>query len=208
MANLKTKARPGRPAQKQAFDAKAAIVEAACVHFARHGIKGSSNKLIAAQAGVTAAMIHYYFRNKQALHKAVLEQGFDDLTAQLPAIKSLEQWVHSFHAHLRARPWLPHLMIREVLAASGLLRPLFLKQFAPQIFSFIRQLMVQTAKARKVRASFDIDRHVVLLMGMLVYPFMSLDIVQNLTGRAYDQKMLDGFRDDALKLFLTGLSAK
>ena len=45
-------------------------------------------------------------------------------------------------------------------------------------------------------------------MGMMVYPFISMEIAQNLTGRSYDRQMLDGFRDDALKLFMNGLSAK
>lgn len=208
MSNAKPRNRPGRPAQQQSFDARQAIVEAACLHFASHGIRGSSNKQIAAQAGVTAAMIHYYFRNKQALYKAVLEAGFTDMLDNLPAIKTLEQWVHFFHAHLCQRLWLPHLMIREVLTPNGLLRPLFLKQFAPHIFSFLRQLVTQTAGTRKGRSGFDIDRHVVLLMGMMVYPFISMELAQNLTGRSYDQRMLDGFRDDALTLFINGVAAK
>ncbi|HTQ98718.1 MAG TPA: TetR/AcrR family transcriptional regulator [Candidatus Acidoferrum sp.] len=208
MRNPKPRTRPGRPAQNRAFDARASIIGAACLHFGRHGIKGSNNQLIAKEAGVTAAMIHYYFPNKQALHKAVLEAGFGNLLAELPLLKTLEQWIHFFHSHLRASPWLPHVMIREVLTPSGLLRPLFLKHFAPLIVGHLRQLMAQTARSLKLPASFDTDRHVVLLMGMMVYPFMSLDIAQNLTGRTFDQRMLDGFRDDALKLFLAGIKAK
>ena len=68
--------------------------------------------------------------------------------------------------------------------------------------------MMQTAKTRKHGAGFDIDRHVVLLMGLMVYPFISMELAQNLTGRSYDRQMLDGFRDDALKLFMKGVAAK
>jgi len=202
------RARPGRPTQQQGLDARGAIIEAACLLFAQHGIKGSSNKLIAAQAGVTAAMIPYYFRNKPALHMAVLETCFTPLLAGLADIRNLQQLVHYFHRHLSSRPWLPHLMIREVLTPDGSLLPLFQKNFAPKIFGFFKQLMQKQAQALKVRVDFDIDRHVVLLMGLMVYPFMSMGVAQNLTGRKFDNTMLEGFRDDALKLFLKGITAR
>jgi TetR/AcrR family transcriptional regulator len=203
-----SKPRPGRPAQQHGLDARGAIIEAACLLYAQHGIKGSNNKLIAAQAGVTAAMIPYYFKNKTALHIAVLEACFTPLLAGLPDIRTLQQLVHYFHQHLSSRPWLPHLMIREVLTPDGSLLPLFQKNFAPKIFGFFKQLLIKQAQTLKVRADFDIDRHVVLLMGMMVYPFMSMGVAQNLTGRKFDSTMLEGFRDDALKLFLKGITAR
>jgi TetR/AcrR family transcriptional regulator len=202
------KPRPGRPTQQQALDAKRNILNAACAQFAQFGIKGCNNRLIAEQAGVTPAMIHYYFKKKEALHLAVLELTFAPLLAGLPTLRSLAEWVQHFHAHLSERPWLPHLMIREVLAPNGQLRPLFLKQFAPQIFGCLKQLLTVELKGSKVRKGLDIDRHLVLLMGMMVYPFMALNVAQTLTGRAFDQRMLNGFRDDALQLFLNGIKAK
>ena len=63
------------------------------------------------------------------------------------------------------------------------------------------------AKRLKARRQLDLDRHVVLLMGMLVYPFLGLEIAQDVTGRKFDRKMLEGFRDDALALFQRGIAA-
>lgn len=199
--------RPGRPALEVAQDARENIVAAACLQFARHGIKGTSNRQIAADAQVTPAMIHYYFRRKQDLHLAVLQAAFDPLAAVIAEADSLEAWVFALHAHLSARPWLPHLMIREVLPQNGELRGLFLKNFAPRLFGFIRGMVAKEAKALKAPKQLDIDRHVVLLMGMLVYPFLGLEIAQDLTGRKFDRKMLEGFRDDALNLFRRGIAA-
>lgn len=198
-------ARPGRPSQDSAQDAAENIVTSACLHFAQHGIKGSSKRQIAADAKVTAALVHYYFRRKEDLYLAVLRSAFDPLVAAVAQITRLEQWVKVFHAHLAARPWLPHLMIREVLPLNGQLRALFLKHFAPQLFGFMRGLVAQEAKQLKAPKNFDVDRHVVLLMGMLVYPFLGLEIAQDVTGRRFDRKMLDGFRDDALALFRKGI---
>lgn len=199
-------ARPGRPALESSQDACENIVNSACLHFARHGIKGSSNRQIAEDAKVTAAMVHYYFKRKDALHLAVLHTTFDPLVAALAAVDSLEDWVRAFHAHLFARPWLPHLMIREVLPQNGQLRALFLKHFAPQLFGFVRGMVAKEAKSLKAPKQLDVDRHVVLLMGMLVYPFLGLEIAQDVTGRKFDKRMLEGFRDDALALFRHGIA--
>ena len=199
--------RPGRPAQASAHDACESIVASACLHFAQHGIKGSSNRQIAADAKVTAAMVHYYFKRKEDLHLAVLHATFDPLVAALADVTTLEAWVFAFHTHLSATPWLPHLMIREVLPQNGQLRAIFLKQFAPHLFGFVRGMVAKEAKRLKARKQFDVDRHVVLLMGMLVYPFLGLEIAQNVTGRKFDKKMLEGFRDDALALFQRGIAA-
>jgi len=199
--------RPGRPALQSAQDACENIVKAACLHYSRHGIRGSSNRQIAADAGVTAAMVHYYFKRKEALHLAVLHATFDPLVNVLAETQTLEAWVFAFHAHLRARPWLSPLMIREVLPVDGQLRNLFLKHFAPRIFGFVRGMVEQEARRLKAPKRLDIDRHVVLLMGMLVYPFLAPELVQNVSGRKFDEAMLEGFRDDALALFRRGIAA-
>lgn len=197
--------RPGRPPLAASQDARDEILRAACLNFARHGIKGSNNRQIAADAGVTPALVHYYFKRKDELYRAVLHAAFDPLLAAIGEMATLEAWTRTFHAHLSERPWLPHLMIREVLPRNGMLRALFLERFAPRLFGAIKALVTQEATRLEARQDLDVDRHVVLLMGMLVYPFLGLEIAQDVTGRKFDRKMLDGFRDDALALFRNGL---
>ncbi len=205
---LTARSNAGRPSRQQAGDALGNIVRTACLHFARHGIRGSNNRDIARDAGVTPAMIPYYFKRRQDLHLAVLETAFAPLLSGLPATTTLESWAHYFHSYLCERPWLPHLMIREVLPADGGLRMLFVKRFAPTLFGHVHALVESASKQLKLRRGFDIDRHVVLLMGMLVYPFMTLQIAQDLSGRKFDTTMMAGFRDDALRLFLQGITAR
>src|SRR5688500_17841922 len=202
-----TKTKPGRPPQQLAQDASNSIVHAASLQFAQQGVKGTTQRQIAEEAKVTAAMVHYYFKNKEALYLGVLQSAFAPLLSALASVTTLEGWVCAFHAHLAERLWLPHLMIREVLPANGHLRPLFLKHFAPHIFGSIKAMVIKEVALKKVRHDFDLERHIVLLMGMLVYPFMSVGIAQYLTGRKYDKAMFTGFRDDALKLFCKGVTA-
>lgn len=51
----------------------AAILEAADKLFKEKGFKGATTTMIAGQAGVTHAMLHYYFRTKEQIFIKVLE---------------------------------------------------------------------------------------------------------------------------------------
>jgi len=55
------------------------ILAAASAEFAAHGRKGVSVRTIATRAGVTAAMINYYYGSKQALYDVVVEHAQDRL---------------------------------------------------------------------------------------------------------------------------------
>ena len=201
-------ARPGRPNKQDSAEASARIIDAACLYFARQGVKGSTYKQIGAAAGVSAAMVHYYFKQKEDLYLAVIESAFKPLMEKLEKIEDLDTWVQNFHKHIMDRLWFPHLMLREVLPHNGELRSLFLAHCAPHVFGSLKALVSQEVASVPRAEELDVDRHVVLLMGMLVYPFLGMEIVQNVTGRKFDKRMLNSFRDDALALFHRGIGTE
>lgn len=55
-------------------DSALRLLDAAEAVFAQHGFAGATTAAIAARAGVTKALVHYYFGTKEALHRAVLER--------------------------------------------------------------------------------------------------------------------------------------
>lgn len=62
-------------------DRQAQIIHVASVHFARDGYDASSMAAIAADAGVTRALIYHYFPGKSALLEAVLRSESEALLA-------------------------------------------------------------------------------------------------------------------------------
>lgn len=58
---------------KMRENTEAAILEAADRLFKENGFKGTTTTLIAGQAGVTHAMLHYYFRTKEQIFIKVLD---------------------------------------------------------------------------------------------------------------------------------------
>src|SRR6202162_5612558 len=75
------------------------IVVAARKVFAQRGLAGARMDEIARVAGVNKALPYYYFRNKEELHRFVLETMIAQISAQMesPAVLAMEP-----HARLRA----------------------------------------------------------------------------------------------------------
>ena len=64
----------GRPEES-----RAAILQAAVVEFSREGVAGARTDAIARAAGVNKALLYYYFKDKERLYAAVLDQVFGGL---------------------------------------------------------------------------------------------------------------------------------
>jgi len=194
----------GRPKDSSADAARAALITAASTLFSRKGYAATKISELAAEAGVTPAMVHYYFGGKEKLLEAVLEEAFDPLIAQIEATKTLDAWAKAFHGHLLARRWLPHLMQREVLMEGGHLQQLFLERYASKLAPKWISMIAAEKAAGRMRADASEARHMVLIMALLVHPFLIGKIETNLHGGAASEEALVQFRDDALLLFREG----
>src|ERR1700758_831419 len=63
----------------QPEESRAAILQAAAKEFAQHGIAGARTDAIAREAGVNKALLYYYFKDKETLYAAVLDEAFAGL---------------------------------------------------------------------------------------------------------------------------------
>lgn len=63
-----------------------AILEAAKKMFAEKGFKGATTTLIAAEAGVTHAMLHYYFRTKEQIFIKVAQDYVHEMRESLKLV--------------------------------------------------------------------------------------------------------------------------
>ena len=70
----------GRPEES-----RAAILQAAVREFSREGVAGARTDAIARAAGVNKALLYYYFKDKETLYAAVLDQVFGGLTQSIHA---------------------------------------------------------------------------------------------------------------------------
>jgi len=106
------------------------LLDAALKLFAQRGIAETPLSAVAAEAGVTKAMIHYHFSTREKLLDALIEERFLPLrTALLQSLRAhddpvdaLTAFAGSLVAQARECPWLPALWVREVTTEGGLLR--------------------------------------------------------------------------------------
>lgn len=121
-----------------------AILEAAEREFLDKGYAASRTTEIARQAGVTHAMLHYYYRTKENLFDKVfddklrlLNQSFSMVFEQnLSFADKVRRAVETHFDFLAANPKLPSFLLREIVANSdrretfkGMLYPKLIKIF-------------------------------------------------------------------------------
>jgi TetR/AcrR family transcriptional regulator len=73
---------PTRTQGERADQTRARILEAAICAFSENGLAGARTEQIAEEAGVNKALLYYYFRSKEALYTAALEQVIDSVRAE------------------------------------------------------------------------------------------------------------------------------
>jgi TetR/AcrR family transcriptional regulator len=101
---------------------EAAILTAAETVFARAGFGGATMAEIAAQAGLPKANLHYYFRSKQALYRAVLHNilslwlaDTDRITAEADPREALAHYVRAKMRWTAQRPDASRTFANELL---------------------------------------------------------------------------------------------
>jgi len=203
--HTKIKRRVGRPKENTGDAAgRAALLVAGAEMFSRKGYAATKISDLAKAAGVTPAMVHYYFGGKEKLLEAVLAETFEPLMAQIEEIDTLDDWVVAFHSLLLKHRWLPHLMHREVLTTGGHLTQLFQARYATRFAPKWFNLMVAEKAAGRLRADVNEFRHVILLIATLVHPFLIGQIETPYHKGELSDHELIAFRDDALAMFRRG----
>ncbi len=207
-----TRARPGRPRGRAPEQSRQALLDAARDLFARREFAAVSLRQIATQAKVNPAMIHYHFGGKEGLYTSMLEERFTPLLQQLelqPAERpSLSQFVESYVRMLAANPWVPNLVVREVLYGDGNFRELFVRRFAVRAGQMVPALINEECNAGRLRADLDPVLATLSLLSMAVFPFISRPVVEPALGLEMDEDFVRSWITHALRLFYDGAEVK
>lgn len=112
-------------------DVRGRLLAAAVELFAAQGVAGTTVAEIAKRAGVTSAMVHYYFQTKEQLLEAVVQDKLVDgflatmggaLVAGREPGELVAGLVWRIVEASDRMPWLPSLWVREVISEGGALR--------------------------------------------------------------------------------------
>src|SRR6202021_2757431 len=95
-----TDSNPTRSNAERSDQTRARILEAATTEFSANGLAGARTERIAESAGVNKALLYYYFRNKNDLYRAALEEVAERVS--LSSMSLLEQESSAGERLLRA----------------------------------------------------------------------------------------------------------
>jgi AcrR family transcriptional regulator len=203
---------PGRPSGDPAVRQR--LLEAARDLCIERGFDAASSKAIAARAGVNPAMINYYFESKEGLSTAMMRSVIAPILAQLDAVEAnpagrvtLDAFMRAYMRALAANPWLPKLVIREVLPANGRFRKLFVDELVQRAGRLLQQIIDHDP--RLCDTTLDPRFALVSVASLAVFPFMAAPIIEAAVGVRIEQAaVLNGFIDHSVRVLQQGLHGR
>lgn len=184
--------RPRMGSRGKPEESRAAILYAAAREFAEHGIAGARTDSIAREARVNKALLYYYFKDKETLYAAVLDDAFSGLKdtvfrvldSGLPAREKILAYVGAYFDFIASNQLYPRLMQREMMRAKeGQSQHIdkVIKNYIQPIFSRLSELMragIAQGEFRPVNPAHFVPS----MVAMIVFYFSSAPVMQKIVG--------------------------
>jgi AcrR family transcriptional regulator len=192
------------------------ILAAAERFFLEKGFGLTSTTEIAKEAGCNQALVHYYFRTKLHLFERIFEgkvklfiMSFFEISSEdIPFTEKLRRKISSHYDILLENPYLPYLVINELLTNDERIKSVK-EKLAPYIGSvlaqFERELSEEIRKGTiRQMSAFDL---ILSIVSLDVFPFISAPIMKNVLG--LDDAALHGIlvkrKDENIEIVLRSL---
>ena len=173
-------------------ESRAAILRAAARAFAEHGIAGARTDAIAREARVNKALLYYYFKDKETLYGAVLDDAFSGLKEAvfrvldrpLPPREKLLAYVGEYFDFIASNQLYPRLMQLEMMRAregrSQHIDKIARNHIQP-IFVRLSELL-RTGIAEGEFRPVNPMHFVPSMVAMIVFYFSSAPVMQKIIG--------------------------
>jgi len=167
---------PKTPTQSQQGVQSQNIIRAAAEEFAERGFAWARVDEIARRAGVNKAMLYYHVGDKAALYEKVVLDGVADVTAYIKAGLSKETTpagkimaiAKAFEALGIAKPYLPRIILREMITGGGDLPAPALEAFGRMI-QLERVILEEAAREGLFRRVNPLTFHILIVGGTMLH---------------------------------------
>ena len=209
---MKKPPKRGRPVASDTRDARESLLDAAVALFAERGVAATTAVDIATRAGVTPAMVHYYFRGRDRLLDAVVDERLGRFVAhvlagpidrQASATETLAAIAAPVFEAARRFPWLPPIWIREIAAEGGLLRERALKHLPAAAIGGVIERLAAARKRGEIAPDVDPRLVFVSMMGLTMFALATQAVWRRLPGA--DAITLDDLQRHATAMLTSGL---
>ncbi len=188
------------PTQRNSTEER--ILEAAEREFLLKGFAGARTTSIAEAAGVTHAMLHYYFRTKEKIFQKILSDKIElfkqslRLPLEVDTQMSLEEMLSCVVAThfnlLRKNPDMPRFLINEVLADAA--RTEFILSQVKDTASHLCRVLqrkIDEAVQKGVAEKVDASELLLSILSLNVMTFVALPVMRKRQNTRSASQMLD-----------------
>ena len=204
---------PGRPPEAEGVHGRETLLRAARELMVEKGFPRVTVREVAQRAGVGPALVNYYFGGKSELFAAIIEQVALEAHERLDnAIRSsgssqerVRSFVREFVGAMAADPYLPRLMVEQVLFADDEVIDRFARELAGPNLAMIRGLLDEGMASGELR---EVDPKLVVpcMVGACIYFFLAAPLIRRLFGLAEEpSELADAFAESTANLILHGL---
>ena len=218
--NTAERRRAGRPprgqAERDGTEVRELLLDAATALAIERGFDGAALREIADRAGVSSAMIAYYFGDRRGLYEAMFERALGRISGELtvamnalpPGADPIETLIRIHSAAIAADPWIPQLMAREVLASEGSLRERFKQQMGDGPLPLMRGVIEGAIEQGLLRRDLDPTLCVMTLLSMTAFPYLMAPVLGDRLGIELDDAFRERLVEHNLALITRGLRAR
>ena len=166
------------------------IFDAANKVFLQKGFTGARMQEIAEEAGINKALLHYYFRTKEKLFKAIFERVFSHfmpkivtfMSSDAPLLEKIEFFVHSYIDFIIRNPYIPGFVINEINRNPDNITEMLghvsgmTKNDAFGKFTELVKHEVEIGNIRQIEP----EQLIVNMIGLCIFPFVARPIIQGI----------------------------
>ena len=173
--------RPGRPrGSKPTATSREQLLDIALNLFARQGIARTSLNAIAKEAGVTPAMLHYYFNSREQLLDAMIEERFLPLRSAIGAtfsthpddpVAALTLMVKQLAALAVEHDWFAPLWMQEVIGEMPVLRSHLQARFGDEKYQTTLDTLARWQQEGKLNRNLEPALLFTTLLSLVLVPF-------------------------------------
>jgi AcrR family transcriptional regulator len=181
-----------KPRGQTPADTKGRILDAADEIFVLRGIDGARMQEIADRAGVNKALLHYHFRSKADLARAVwlriassfVPGIFQMLASDISLDEKIDRFVDAYHKRLAKHPYLLGYVICEAARHPNFVDDFYSaerRKAARRAVERVGEQINERAKRNKI-APVPADQFLVTLVGSCLYPFVAQPMIAEAMG--------------------------
>lgn len=168
------------------------ILAAAEQEFLTRGYDGARTTSIAQAAGVTHAMLHYYFRTKEQLFERIVDEKFETMShsmfaimgdPSLPIVERIKGGIEAHFDFVAQNPLLPRFVINEIISRPERYDVLYKRVGAiiDNVYRGLQSEINRSAECGEIER-VDIKMLFISIMSLNIFTFLAYPFMEPLMG--------------------------